>query len=96
MSYCKWVSVVSMGLATVVAGACGDDGEDTNGAVSLRAELDEYSIGLDKSAVAPGEVSVTAENVGDMDHEPVVARTDFPPDALPLAEGSVESASKLR
>jgi uncharacterized cupredoxin-like copper-binding protein len=91
MSCFKLVSVIGMGLVIVVAGACGDDGDDdTGGGMSLRAELDEYSIGLDKSAVAPGEASVTAENVGDMDHELVVARTDFASDALPVAEGSVD------
>lgn len=78
--------------AILLAGiACGDDDDDTtDGGTALNAELDEYTITLDRSSLPAGDVDITAENVGQVEHELIVAQTDFAADSLPLGQNRVD------
>jgi uncharacterized cupredoxin-like copper-binding protein len=53
------------------------------GVATVRVELGEYDIKVDKAEVAAGKVRFVAKNVGQMEHELIVLRTDLPADRLP-------------
>jgi len=51
---------------------------------TVNVELGEYFVKPDKNRVAPGKVRFVAKNVGTMEHELIVLRTDLAADALPV------------
>ncbi len=55
--------------------------------------LDGWSVVANPSEVAAGDVTFTAVNAGDEDHELVVVKTDTAPDALPVVDGKVDEAT---
>jgi uncharacterized cupredoxin-like copper-binding protein len=57
------------------------------------AELKEYSITLDQSTLAAGEVTFNVRNSGTVDHEFVVVDTETPAGQLPQANGEVTEDS---
>lgn len=52
----------------------------------MTVELGEYYIKVDKAEVPAGKVRFVAKNVGQMEHELIVLRTDLPADRLPYNE----------
>ena len=77
-------------------GACSDDDEDarggsrpSEGASALTARLSEDVIELSSGTVAAGTVTITAENVGTMEHELLVVRSDAPLDGLDVVDERV-------
>jgi uncharacterized cupredoxin-like copper-binding protein len=53
---------------------------------TVSAELGEFYIEVDKVEVDAGTVRFVARNVGQMEHELIVLRTDLPADQLPYDE----------
>jgi len=79
-------------LASVVATAviaCRNR-EPEGGVTRVSVELGEYYIKVDKAEVDAGTVRFVARNVGQMDHELVVLRTDLPADQLPYSDATEE------
>jgi uncharacterized cupredoxin-like copper-binding protein len=64
---------------TAVEGQGGGVSGDT-----VEARLAEYSIRLDKTSAAAGEITFEIDNAGTMPHEFVVLKTDLPEGQLPL------------
>ncbi len=56
------------------------------GVTTVTVELGEYFIKADKTEVPAGKVRFVAKNVGQMEHELIVLRTDLPADRLPYNE----------
>jgi len=56
------------------------------GVTTVTVELGEYDIKVDKAEVPDGKVRFVAKNVGQMEHELIVLRTDLPADRLPYNE----------
>ena len=56
------------------------------GVTTVTVELGEYFIKVDKTEVPAGKVRFVAKNVGQMEHELIVLRTDLPADRLPYNE----------
>lgn len=62
---------------------------------AVSVNLTEYAVAPDTTAVAPGQVTFTAVNIGGTVHELVVIKTDLSPEALPTADdGSVDEAGE--
>lgn len=53
---------------------------------TVNVELGEYYIKPDKSEVPAGKVRFVAKNVGQMEHELIVLKTELPADQLPYNE----------
>ena len=81
--------VVPVAAALVFAiGSCG-------GGSGIGATLADYSITLDESTGAPGDVTFDVTNDAEQPHEFVVFKTDLAPDALPVDEdGNVDEAGE--
>ena len=81
--------VVPAAAALVFAiGSCG-------GGSGIGATLADYSITLDESTGAPGDVTFDVTNDAEQPHEFVVFKTDLAPDALPVdADGNVDEAGE--
>ncbi len=80
------------GTGTATGGEIGPGVVETKpaGAVEVKAELREWSIGLDPVKVSAGKVYFLADNRGPDDpHELVIIKTDFEPDKLPVVDGRV-------
>ena len=56
------------------------------GVTTVTVEPGEYDIKVDKAEVPAGKVGFAAKNVGQMEHELIVLRTDLPADRLPYNE----------
>lgn len=67
----------------VLLAACRGAGQ---GPTTVNVELGEYSIKVDRDRVPAGRVRFVAKNVGQMEHELVVVRTDLPAHQLPYNE----------
>jgi uncharacterized cupredoxin-like copper-binding protein len=79
-------STIALAMLVVVPGViagCGQSG--TGGTVEsiVTAELGEYYIKLDKTTVPAGKVTFAVTNVGKMDHELIIFKTDLAADKLP-------------
>ena len=93
------------GLGGEVTAADGDaaDAEaasasaDPDAPSSLAVEMGEWFFKVDAGQVGAGEVTVTADNVGDIDHELILVKTDLPADQMPMTpEGlDAEKAGQL-
>ena len=74
-------------------GSCG--GDDTASGGGIGATEADYSITLDESTAAAGEVTFDVTNEADQVHEFVVFKTDLAEDALPTNEdGDVDEAGE--
>jgi uncharacterized cupredoxin-like copper-binding protein len=61
------------------------------GAMTVTVKMDEYKFMPDKLTVKSGSNAIEAENVGDMPHELVIAKSDLDPAKLPTtSDGSVD------
>ena len=74
--------------------ACGEEAPPPS---TVAIELGEYTVSATSYKAAAGHVTLTVRNVGAIDHELMVLRTDLPADELPYAEGEVllEGAGSL-
>ncbi len=59
-------------------------------ATALTGDLSEWAIKTDVPSVAAGDVKVTADNVGKIEHELVFIKTDLAADDLPVVKGRVD------
>ena len=63
---------------------------------TVNVELGEFTLTPDVSSISAGDIEFVAANVGDIEHELVILKTDLAPDALPVADGRVtESAAGI-
>jgi uncharacterized cupredoxin-like copper-binding protein len=85
-------------IALLVAG-CGDDSgttavettASTGGGAALEIKMDDYSFAPKNGQAKAGKTVITAPNVGAVEHELVLFRTDMNPAKLPTeADGSVD------
>ena len=60
---------------------------------TVNVELGEFTLVPDVSSVAAGDIEFVATNIGDIEHELVVLKTDLAPDALPVADGRVTESA---
>lgn len=78
------VVVAGLAVTSVLLMGCG---QQTAGGASresaVTAELGEYYIRLDTDTVPAGKINFTVSNVGKMEHELIVLKTDLPVDKLP-------------
>ena len=94
-------------LIAVVAIGCGDDndsGSSASTATTTAAAAPTDTIGVKASEMkfeltsdtAPaGKVTFNAENVGKVDHEMVVIKTDTPAADLPVKDGEVDETGSI-
>ena len=63
--------------------------------VQVSVNLTEYQVAPDQESIGAGAITFVAKNIGGTEHELVVVRTNFEPDALPTKEnGSVEGGDE--
>ena len=81
----------------LTAAGCGGDDEPTAtptrtptvpAAAAVAVELGEWFVTSDPSSVSAGEVTFAAENVGAIEHELIVLKTDLAADALVVDEAA--------
>ncbi|MBI4570797.1 MAG: hypothetical protein HY723_02520 [Chloroflexi bacterium] len=86
----------AMVVLSVAAVACNDDDEANGGeGAPVDVSLLEYTVAPDPASVAAGPVTFNANNIGGVDHQLVIIRSDLAPDALPTAEdGSADEAGE--
>ena len=91
MKFTKLTFAVAVAMAALAlgAGACGDDDDSSSGTV-LKATLKDTSISLDRTSVPAGEVTITAKNEGQNEHEFILLKTDLGPGALVTKDGKVD------
>ncbi len=77
---CVTLLAASLTAFGLVLGGCADS---DSGAVIVNADLDEYSIALDKPSARAGKVKFMVNNQGEEVHEFVVLKTDYAPADLP-------------
>lgn len=100
----KTVVFAALVALSLIAASCGGGAKETSGGKTepglktegggetVDAELKEMTITASPSSIAAGSVTFAATNVGTIDHELVVLKTDLAPDALPVKDGKVEEA----
>jgi uncharacterized cupredoxin-like copper-binding protein len=92
------IASLAAAAALVLPAGCGDSGtaETAKGSESADANLPskvtvtmgEWFFRLNHARVKAGKVTVTARNVGDIEHELIAVKTDLPADEMPMtAEG---------
>lgn len=97
-------------LALAGAAGCGDDDTDTTTAAPAAADTttttavasdtigvkaSEMKFVLTSDTAPAGKVTFNAENVGKVDHEMVVIRTDTPAGELPVENGEVDETGSI-
>jgi uncharacterized cupredoxin-like copper-binding protein len=83
----KFASTVAIGAMVVVPGILMGCGQAANAApveTIVKAQLGEYYIKLDRASVPAGTVTFAVSNVGKMDHELIIIKTDLAANKLPL------------
>lgn len=83
----KFASTVGLAAVLVVPGILAGCGQSANVApveTIVTAKLGEYDIKLDKASVPAGQVTFAVSNVGKMDHELIIIKTDLTAGKLPL------------
>jgi uncharacterized cupredoxin-like copper-binding protein len=63
---------------------------DSSTGASVGSVVKDFSITLDQSSVAAGEVTFNISNEGPSTHEFVVIQSDLAPDALPVSDDEVQ------
>ncbi len=94
----------------VAAAGCGGDDNDTNGTTAattttqatdaaaggtVGVEASEMKFVLTSDTAPAGTVTFNAENVGKVDHEMVVIKTDTPAADLPVKDGEVDESGSI-
>lgn len=81
----------------VAVGLFAARGSDARPDGTVRVALDEFTLTLDRATVPAGPVAFVTSNVGDLEHEIQVIRTDLEADGLPLGLEGVfyEEAGEL-
>jgi uncharacterized cupredoxin-like copper-binding protein len=100
------LALVAILALTALMAACGGDDEDNGeeaeettatSAASAEEQLDiemgDYFFKPDDASVTAGSVGITAPNVGDVEHELVIFKTDENPADLPVSDGNVDEAA---
>lgn len=81
-------------MMTAFLGACAGNSAPESAAAAtgggLHADLTEFSVKFDQSSVAAGDVHVTVNNDGKLEHELVAFRTDLPVDQFPMKDGRAD------
>jgi uncharacterized cupredoxin-like copper-binding protein len=90
-------------LAVVAIGACGgdDDGDDGGGTAAdteaaagpVTIEMGDFFFDPKEVTASAGSVTISAPNVGDVEHELVLFKSDVDPASLPVAGGEVDEAA---
>jgi len=87
---CMTLFAASLTAFGLMLGGCVDSGSDATMA-TVKAELREFAIDLDKPSAPAGKVTFRVHNGGDAVHEFVVLKTDLAPDKLPReADGDAD------
>ena len=60
----------------------GSNGDVGSGGTVVNVVLDEWFLEADKTTVPAGDVTFNVENIGAVEHELVILRTDLPADSL--------------
>jgi uncharacterized cupredoxin-like copper-binding protein len=78
--------------AALVASACGgnEGAEPTPSGPTLSVQLDEWKVVPASSTAVAGALTFQVQNVGTMDHEMLVIRSDLDPKDLPTRSGEVD------
>ena len=82
----RWVMLCGL-VAVLLSVAC-EDTTEVSGPDSVL--LKEWAIELGAPERAPGSVDFQVQNIGTMDHEVVVIRSDLAPEKLPVSGGTVD------
>jgi uncharacterized cupredoxin-like copper-binding protein len=92
------VTLAAVLVAAFAVAGCGggDTGVAEAGGRVVKATLGDYTIKLDKSSVAAGDVRFEIENAGKVEHEFVVIKTSLAAGALPVADGEVNEDAVLK
>lgn len=76
------------GVIVCLLGSCAPPSD------GISVVLDEYTVDAGKTTAGPGEVTFEAGNVGQIEHELVVLRTDSDPEDLPVKDGRVQTDAR--
>lgn len=71
--------------AATLAGACASPSD------GVTVTLDEYTLEAGAATAPAGRIALAARNVGKIEHELAVVRTDKGPDDLPVKDGEVQT-----
>ena len=104
-------AVLAVSALALVGAGCGDDGKDTTTAAPAAAttptttaatpsdtigvKASEMKFVLTSDTAPAGKVTFNAENVGKVDHEMVVIKTDTPAGKLPVKDGEVDETGSI-
>lgn len=102
-------TALAVGALTLVAAGCGDDDEDSNAAPAtattqtttaaasdtVGVEASEMKFVLTSDSAPAGKVTFNAKNVGKVDHEMVVVKTETPAGKLPVTDGEVDETGAI-
>ena len=100
----RWLAgaglAVVMGAAVAGCGGGGDEADATavtgsggnvgSASTTVKAELKDLSISVDKTSAPSGQVTFETANKGAIPHELVVIQTDLPAESLQLSDGKVD------
>ncbi len=106
----RWLSI-TVGLLSfaLLAGVACDDGSDNgptapvvtateepaaNGEIDVR--LFEWTVDVSAPSARAGAITFNARNIGALDHDLVIVRTDLNPDDLPVAEDGAADVADPR
>jgi hypothetical protein len=85
------IAIACSGALFVAACDDDEDDDDNDNATTVNATLDEFSITLDRTTAPAGPIRFRANNVGAVEHEFEIIRTDLAPNNLPTeANGSYD------
>ncbi len=100
MLHTRRVLFVLVAMLAIASVACSNDSSSSSagttatspagGGTAIAATEKDFSIALDSTEVAAGEVTFTINNEGPSAHEFVVVATDTAPGDLPVKDGLVE------
>ena len=71
-------------LAAALAACNGGGGDDSGGDLTVNVLLQEWTVVPDVESAPAGRVTFAAINGGNIPHQLLIAKTDLPPDALPM------------
>ena len=99
-----FVVLLVLGVALIIAAACGDDGDDvelsdgdetpaagdTPAATTVDVGLEEFAVNPAQNTVDAGTLTFSVSNDGAIPHNFLVIKTDLASDALPTADAQVD------
>ena len=77
-----------LAVALLVLASCSSAPEQLPADVQLTVDMKEYSITLGAASVKAGSTKIGIRNLGTMEHEFELIKTDLAPDKLPVDVGS--------